>query len=495
MKKDINNMINKKNGIYSYSLTSPALFALFLFLLLMLISLTKAMNNDEGMWSYIGRVWSENGIPPYLGTVENKTPGIFEFFALSNILFGVNLLFARLVGVAVIVFSALLIFNIGNKLHSRNAGVISMYIFGLTTTWGLLDGECVSQTESFMILFSTLSFYFVLKGKDQKHWKALNLLAGISIGLAIAFKQIAIMTTIALVIFVIIYVFKDKPRRDLFIALILIITGIVISTLLSIVPLLLSGVTLKDYYDGAWMILLNPGSSANSPDRLYGFFRVWFNSRMVVFYAAFILLVFQRDIVKNKFFIALIIWLFFDFMGVNAAGTYFGHQLKQIIPSLSLIVGILLANILAVGNPENIENTETKNVSKIILVLILILFPYQDVVINGYLKGYPENDKKLGLWLKEKTNPDDYIYVLARSGNPVLSYSERISSSKYFNSFFVTGEKEKKQVLSDLNAKPPVYILWNTNKAFPGNEIEEYIRNNYSFLESRDAYKIYKRNE
>ncbi len=101
------------------------------------------MGSDEGIWSYIGRIWSKNSIPPYVGAIENKTPGIFELYAISNILFGINIFFVRGLGILSIVLSSIVVFFIGRKLHSPLAGIFGMYVFGLTMTWDLLDGDYI----------------------------------------------------------------------------------------------------------------------------------------------------------------------------------------------------------------------------------------------------------------------------------------------------------------------------------------------------------------
>ncbi len=51
---------------------------------------------DESMWQYIGRNWIRNGLVPYTGGIDNKSPLIFFIFGISDRLFGVNYWFPRL---------------------------------------------------------------------------------------------------------------------------------------------------------------------------------------------------------------------------------------------------------------------------------------------------------------------------------------------------------------------------------------------------------------
>jgi len=448
------------------------------------------MGNDEGMWSYMGRVWSENNMPPYVGAIENKTPGIFELFAISHILFGVNIFYVKLLGVIAILFSSLTVYSISKNLHTHLAGIFSMVIFGLTMAWSLLDGMYTAQTETFMVLFSTLSFYFVIKGVGCLKWRFWIFLSGFSMGLAVAFKQIGLTTAIALFIFFIVYGASGLTNKDKMVGLFLLGLGVIISTFFSLVPLIVSNVSLKEYIDGAWLILLNSGSSASTTSHIKGFLSVFLNSRIVVFYPFFGLFIGQPDLIKNRYFMGLLIWMFFDFIGVNASGRYYGHQIKQLMPSLSIIIGLLLSNLLL---RRCVDKSEMSKYASILLIFIIVLlFPFRSLIINcNKAVNGVDCGKELGIWLKENTNKNDYVYIADGGDNSILSYSDRVSSSKYFNTIFVTSDAAREQLLSDLKAKPPLYFLNSSDDM--GTKIEEFIKNNYKLFCTKQKYKIFKR--
>ena len=472
-------------------ITNQYAMLLFLFFILLFVMSNGHMGNDEGIWSYMGRVWSENNIPPYVGAIENKTPGIFELFAVSHILFGVNIFFVKLLGVLAILVSSLTVYLIGKKLHTHLAGIFSMVIFGLTMTWRLLDGMYTAQTETFMVLFSTLSFYFVIKGVSCLKWRLWIFVSGFSMGLAVAFKQISLTTTIALFIFFIVYGAASLTNRDKILGLFLLSLGVIISTFFSLLPLLVSNVSLIEYIDGAWLILLNSGSSVSTTSHIKGFLSTFLNSRIVVFYPFFGLFIGQSDLIKNRYFIGLLIWMFFDFIGLNASGYYYGHQIKQLIPSVSIITGILLSNLFV---KHITEKSEISKYASILLIFIIVLFfPFQSLIANcnKAVNGYVDNGKELGIWLRENTNENDYVYIAGGGGNPILSYSDRISSSKYFNTIFVTSAAAREQLLSDLKAKPPLYFL--NPPVDMGTKIEEFVKDNYKLLYTKQEYKVFKR--
>lgn len=479
-------------------LNSPIFVLIFLFVILFIITYNLPLNNDEAMWNYIGRVWSDNNILPYIGTIENKTPGIFELNAISYTLFGVNEFFMRVLGILTILLTTLTIYYLGRKLHSKLAGIVGMYIFGLTFTWDLLGGTFISCTETFMVFFSTLSFCFILKSMYSNKWKYLVTLAGISMGISIAFKQIALTSTIALIIYYWFETSSNLNKKDKIIGLVLLSFGILLSTILSITPLLLQKVSLIDYFNGAWLILLNSASSSTMFDRISGFFSNWLLSRIVIFYPFLFLLLFQRHLLKKKYFICLLTWLLFDFIGVNSSGYFYGHQIKQLIPSLSIIVGITISEILT--NLKNVkpEFKFNQNVSILIIITIIVFFPDKYTLkeaFQRFTKQQVNTKEEIGIWLRENSKKTDKVYILGTSGNPILAYSERISSSKYFNSIFITSDRDRDIVFAELTANPPLFII-KPDASYEmesklGKDIESYIANNYNYKERKYDYHIF----
>jgi hypothetical protein len=296
------------------------------------------------------------------------------------------------------------------------------------------------------------------------------------------------------------YTSPEKNKQKYFIGLVLLGAGIFLSTLLSIIPLLLSGVTFKEYLEGAWLILLNSGSISSFSEHIDGFLKVFVFSRLVLFYPFLLLMIWQQKLFKNPYFVGLLIWLLFDFIAVNSSGYYYGHQIRQLMPSFSLLIGILLAAFIS-GVLKNNSN-KYKYLTGILSAIIILMLPYKSLslAIDQILSNKQNNPyKEIGIWLRDNTHKNDFIYMVNGSGNPALAYSERVSSSKYFNSTFITGDSERKIVLNDLQAKPPVFILkLNTkeDKEFHIDpKVENLIRSHYSLKIRKYNYDIFKKNQ
>ena len=210
----------------------------------------------------------------------------------------------------------------------------------------------------------------------------------------------------------------------------------------------------------------------------------------------------QLDLFKKKYFIGLLLWLFFDFVGVNASGHYFGHQIKQLMPALSIVIAILISNLaekkIIKHGFEDFEFTATL----MLIFFLLILSPWQTLLKNTFFLATNHTvvnpQKELGIWLRDNTTEDDYVYLIGKIGNPILAYSERVSSSKYFNSIFITNSIQREIVLSNLQTKTPLFIikdkLSDSISEILGAKIDDFITCNYTFTKKKYDYDIWKRN-
>ncbi|MDA0833958.1 MAG: glycosyltransferase family 39 protein [Planctomycetota bacterium] len=510
----------KKSSLFHLRPTAAWDYACLLSLLpiLMLVIANGEMGNDEGIWSYIGRIWIDQGIPPYRGAVENKTPGIFLLFTVAQAVWGLQVYFVRMIGVLAVCCSAGLIYCIGRELCDRRAGLLAMLVFGLSMGWSLTDGPYAAQTETFMVLFSVLAFYGLFRAVDiscgslhsnanpmsavpravtSSHffWLAV---AGFSIGLSIAFKQIAVTTAGAMMLsFFVLMCAKGSgacSTGSLIGGIATIVMGVVVATALSVVPLLFSGVSLGEYIDGAWLILANAGSSpVGIFSRIHRMLQVFTNSKMTLFYPFIIIFLILNPMRTKPTAACLLIWLICDFIGVNGSGAYFGHQLRQLLPVLSLICGISMSQIeLRVANDDSGRLFKKMAITA---ALYLMFFPYSSCSQNLYRLKFGFHDPKveLGYWLRDHTEPGDYVYVHGTVCDVVTSCSGRLSSSRYFNNVFVSDDAAQSQRLHDLSNHPPRYFLHQQ----PGIEFDAnlkyYLEQHYQLERIDNGFAIYRR--
>ena len=329
------------------TVSHPLAIVVLLVALSLYESTFRKVGRDQGVWTYMGWVWEAHGIAPYSGSMDNKTPGIHMLYAIFVRYFGIGIWPHAVASAAACMVAALLIYALARRLYDRTAGALAALLFALTVTSPALDGAL--YVEPFVILFSTFSFFLILtpRGATQPAGSGRLVLAGLSMGCAIAFKQTACFDALALLIVSgVIARKRGEHSAGVVRGLALITAGLGISTLLCLVPLLSSGTTLYQYWEGGWVLLLKPGTAAKLANRIYNFVCVWggMKARLPLFYPLLLLFVLQRERLRLVAVPCgcLLLWLGLVFVGCNASGQLWGHQVQQILPVLAVIAGIAL---------------------------------------------------------------------------------------------------------------------------------------------------------
>src|SRR6476661_2989376 len=122
-------------------------------LLVTLLTYGFTLSFAEAMWHYIGRNWFRNGLTPYSGGIDNKSPLIFAIFGLSDKLFGVNFWFPRIIGTFCQSVGLYFVYKIAKHLAGDRAGVFAVTLYGLSLLWKNTGGSYVSFTETYAGMF------------------------------------------------------------------------------------------------------------------------------------------------------------------------------------------------------------------------------------------------------------------------------------------------------------------------------------------------------
>jgi hypothetical protein len=378
-----------------------SLIIFFTILQLLVALLSNHLNFDEAMWQYIGRNWLRNGLVPYAGGVDNKSPVIFAVFGLSDKLFGVNYWFPRTVGTLCQSAGIYYVYKIARHIANEPAAVFSTTIYGLSLLWKSTDGASVSFTETYAVTCIIISFFYSLTLQNSKGFFMIGLIAGLGFGFRFsAFFGIAA-------------IFISSFRRDkgsaIFFSL-----GVLACVLLIAVLFLLAGINLHDFLTYALMDNFGPGSvTGNSLSwRVNSFMNAFFYSELILFYPFVVAFFFFR---KNFNFITT--WLICEFIGICAIGTFATTHFKNLLPVMSLMSGLSLAYL--------IENYKVP-LKPVIIIIWIVFFPK---LLNPFIdlkhlisraadtndklctQPYPQPDdnskKELGLWIRSNTNPKE----------------------------------------------------------------------------------------
>jgi Dolichyl-phosphate-mannose-protein mannosyltransferase len=472
-----------------YLLIILAAFQLFISLL----STGFALQQDEAMWHYIGRNWFRNGLVPYRGGVDNKSPLFFALFGLSDRLFGVNYWFPRVLGTLWQSIGIYFLYKTADLLAGRRAGLLAVSFYGLSVLWHGADGRYVSYTETYEITLMIISFYLFLSAQT----KAPVFLSGIAAVIGLAFRLSAFFGIITLLLMAL---RKGRSSALVFTA------GLLVGSLLLATACILAGIDLRDVYFYAFADNFGAGSISdhNFLWRTNQFYDLFFYSEIILYYPLVLVYVF----IKRRFD-WLLLWLTAAFIGINIVGDYARVEMKELLPAMALIAALSLAPYIELW---------TISFKKVLFVIWICFSPrliepfinFKHLFTGEFQKAehfcqepFIEPDenasRQLGLWVKANTSPEDKVYV-AGFGSQVQAYSERLSPSIYFN---VTQTKiAKRQFFKDLETAHPKLILvplFPQYKQYVDADLRIFIDSltakNYQLDRCMFNYNVYKRSQ
>jgi hypothetical protein len=404
---------------------------------------------DESMWQYIGRNWIRNGLVPYHGGVDNKSPLIFLIFGISDWFFGVNYWFPRLLGVAVQSLGIYYLYKIAKKTIGEQAGIAALSFYGLSLIWRSTGGKYVSFTETYALTSIILAVYFSIICDRNKN----AFVGGLFAGLGLGFRLTAVFGILPLLVFT----FRKGRTKGLFF-----ISGVASSVGILLLFSAIAGISMNDLLFFGILDNFGSGSATDHPLawKIQRFADGFFYSEIILFYPAvvgYFILVRKLDFLKA--------WLASEFLGIVLLGMYDRSHFKNMLPVFSLmsafVVGYLIDNhqmppkiillgIWIVFFPRTFEPLYA--IKKLFISKNNLVNPNQDTAGDD-----SESSKKaIGLWIRSHTNSNDKVYIAGYSAEIQL-YSERVSPSIYFN--VTQTSYAKKRLLDDLTANRPAMVV------------------------------------
>jgi hypothetical protein len=466
------------------------LIGLIVIIQLVIIFFTTDMvlNFDEAMWQYIGRNWIRNGLVPYSGGVDNKSPLIFLIFGISDRLFGVNFWFPRLLGIAVQSAGIFLLYKIAEKTISHRAGLFAISFYGLALAWRSTGGKYVSFTETYAIAFILAAIYIIMLFGSNRYLFFGGLLAGFGLG----FRLSAFFGILPLLV-----LNFSRSRKSGFIF----ILGVASAVGILLLSGLWAGIHLKDYLFYGFTDNFGSGSptSHSLAWEAQGFADGFFYSELILFYPAVLAYFFikrEMDFLKG--------WLMSEFIGIVILGIYARNHFKELLPAMSLMAAFVVDRLI---------EKDRMAPGRFMLGIWILFFPKSfeplfaikkfflagssSSVKKKSLADEDENKKKdIGIWIRNNTDTKEKVFV-AGYGAQIQAYSERLSSSVYFN---VTQTSfAKKQLFADLLTNKPALLVIPLSDKYAGavdEDVRSYVQqlaaNNYVLDTCLYNYNIYK---
>ncbi|MDB4904277.1 MAG: hypothetical protein JWQ63_3558 [Mucilaginibacter sp.] len=445
---------------------------------------------DEAMWHYIGRNWFRHGLISYSGGIDNKSPLVFAIFGLSDMLFGVNYWFPRILGTMCQSVGIYYVYKIAKHLAGKQAGILAISFYGLSLLWHATGGEYVSFTETYEVTFIIVAFYWSITAQNSKD----SFLSGFIGGIALGFRLSAFFCIVTLFI-----ASLSKSKTNAFTFLAGVLSGIFLLVMIGI----FARIDVHNLFTYMFADNFGPGSATDHTLawRLENLSDKFLYSPIILFYP----LVLAYLFIKRKVDL-FVLWLIFAFAGINVIGIYDRVHLKELLPALSLMSAFAVNHLMS---PYKLP-------IKLVMVIIWIIFfpkllqPFDNLkkllgripdsqdkyCLAPFIKPDEGSCKKLGWWVKSNTPVQEKVLV-AGYGAQVQVYSERVSPTVYFN---VTQTPiAKKRFFHDIRMNNPGMILiplFSEYQHFVDQDmrifIDTLIKKNYYLDRCMYSYNIYK---
>lgn len=412
---------------------APGRIVLYLLLVLILLQLAVALltfgytlSFDEASWHYVGRNWFRLGLTPYKGGFDNKSPLIFIVYGISDLLFGVNYWFPRVVGTLVQTAGVWFLYRIAADLAGRRAGILTISLYGLSLLWDGTRGKFPSLTETYEVTALIIAAWYFINARAAKGL----FISGIFAGLAFAFRLTAVSGILAL------FIFSFLEDRNYAIAF---AGGLIVCLAVLAGAFTLAGIHLREFWSYTFADNMAGGgySFRDAESKLNNLVNGFFHTELILFYPFLFGYLFMQ---RRLDWITL--WLLGGCACIVRIGQYEAAHFKDILPALSLTSALCIDHLVSKYGlsfrkclavvwicffPKSTEP---------VLCIRRIFYPVEATPQANCNPPYSPLDnlsrKKLGRWVRDHTDPGDKVLV-PFYGAAIQVYTERLSPTFYFN--------------------------------------------------------------
>jgi len=441
---------------YQSVITDIFLIGLWIFFpYLFFLSLTKPLYQDEGIFLAVGRGLSE-GKFPYLDFWDHKTPGIYFLWSWLYPVFGTKIIFYKIFVWFVNFLSAIFIFGITEK-FKKGFGKFAVVIFLYSIVF--FEGNYLIAAP-FLAFFLTLGTWLVLARREP--WSIF--VAGLSIGVAIIFKQNAILSLIPFLVYFI-WGREFKKLAYFMVGFILPICGLLIylgtNNLFTVFYNQAIRASLIDYPHENIFLVLKLWSET--------FIRVWW-----LWVGAIISLpmIFQNK-QKREY---MLIFLLSIVPVVSFFVRHYPHYWLQVLPFLSVLAALGISVII------DTFMAKKWNLLAVIFYIIILLSLFQNLLwFKWVTKNYnhPKEVEQAQAAGFIKKIPDAKILAENRfTGLLFLSGREPLTKYLYLTEVNEP-EKAREKTLQALKNETNIIILWPTDQKYVyAKEIGDWVYEN-----------------
>ncbi len=455
---------------------------------------------DEGIFAGVATNIRE-GRTLYAQAWDNKPPLIFYTYAAVQSTFGSSVFALHLWATISVLATQATVIAIAALVLGRRQALAAGVVFAVAMGTPVLEGN-LALTETFMILPTSLGVLaFVLaERRPEERRLAGYLTSGAMFGVAAGFKQVAVFDLAAVMVMVL--AMHERPGR----ALLALATGFAAPQLAWSAIFVVNGAFPEYWYAiaGSLRVYSEWAPVENPLLRLAGYLPALM---------AIAWLVRRRQLGQEITLRELpVVWLGFAFSGATSSTFPFPHYLQQAIPACALVVA---SNPLRIER-EGLSRALLAVAAALIVAIVVGRFGPEFGVrkqVNPvrYYTTFVEHQ-----WGTMSDQDYDYRFdgkVLAV--NDIVAYTLRDGAgdsmfawgelpwlyaaggyrnpSRYYSSFLgelIPGARP--DIMRELEARPPVYIVVSDAAYAPFPELDGFIGQRYALLRAQGDWRLYR---
>jgi Dolichyl-phosphate-mannose-protein mannosyltransferase len=460
---------------------------------------------DEGIFASVAEN-VRHGHMLYSGAWDNKPPLIYFTYALIQAAFGTKMLPLHLVATLValatqasVVVTAALIFG---RLRAAVAGTVCALLLGTP----LLEGN-LAMTETFMILPTSLAvLVFAWSERRSRASPVAYVTIGALIGVAAAYKQVAIFDGLAIAVTVcVMHDAREECSRRRLVAWMAV--GFLVPQVALAFLFLATGA-----FGAYWYAVVGSlGLYARLGPPVSGLKRLGEILPPLIVVAWLLRTQRRGDAAPLRRFPVL--WRSFAAASVTASSFAFPHYLLQGVPPLALTAAAIP---ISGSSGRNVDTRLMLAASVLIATLVLhaqFWSPVRDRAqfSTEYYETFFSRESGSTSRQQYEAKFDASVPVLAEitrtvkadgAGKTAYAWSDQpwlyaqadlTNSTRYFTSYLGTEiPGARSEILRALSGNPPVYIVISDDAYAPFPELNAFVASRYSLIRAQDAWRLYR---
>jgi hypothetical protein len=445
------------------------------------------LERDEGEYAYIAWRLGYNELP-YRDWVDQKPPAVFYVYRLALSLPFESVRAIHFVGLMFAAASTCGLFFLGLRFMGSFWAWLGAALFALLSADPLVQGTA-ANTELFMscsLIFSQIAFV-TAAAKNQRNISFM-MLAGALTGIALMFKQVAIVNWFLIAAAYPVFVRREKRWRNAISFIAWSAAGLLMVLGLVLLYFWRRG-GLHEFVDNVFTHNLEYISSVGASARLeycWGTLTILARTQVIVwaFAAVGLLWLFASERAKWSLFLGG--WLITSMIGVSASGYFFPHYFQQLLPPLALAAAAGAEWVSAVkwwqNSPLWSRNAALSLMLAVLPAITLWPFLFTYTSAEAVRKIYPGNFfaemPEFAQRIESVTPPETPVFIFGAEPE-LLFYARRPSATRYiflFPLYGPYGNAREKQIATaaEIERAQPSTAVYLPNALFFVTGSEQY---------------------